>query len=262
MIEVTAHLLWDGGIWVAALMFALWLVHLGTGNAAIVDTGWAGGLALIAVLYAVEADGAPLRKWLIASMAAIWGLRLAFYLLFTRVLGHAEEGRYVQLRKNWKTHLRFKFLLFFEFQAFLCVALSLPFAIPAQNPAPALHPLEYCGGALWLAAMFGEALADAQLHSFKRDPANQGRVCNSGLWRYSRHPNYFFEWLIWVGFCVFALASPGGVAAILSPALILYFLLRVTGIPATEEQNLRSKGDAYREYQRTTSKFVPWPPAV
>ena len=262
MIEVTAHLLWDGGAWVAALMLALWLVHLWTGNAAIVDAGWAGGLALLAVLYTVEADGAPARKWLIAGMAAIWGLRLAFYLLFTRIIGHPEEGRYVQLRKNWKTHLPFKFLLFFEFQAFLCVALSLPFAIPAQNAAPALHPLEYSGAAIWLGAMFGEALADAQLHRFKQDPANKGRVCKAGLWKYSRHPNYFFEWLIWVGYSVFALASPGGVAALVSPALILYFLLRVTGIPATEEQNLRGKGDAYREYQRTTSKFIPWPPAA
>ena len=128
------------------------------------------------------------------------------------------------------------------------------------NPAPQLHALELAGAALWLLALGGEALADAQLAAFKRDSANKGRVCAVGLWRFSRHPNYFFEWLIWVAFFVFALGSPRGWVAIIGPASILYLLLRVTGIPLTEEQALRSKGDAYRRYQQTTSAFIPWFP--
>jgi len=113
---------------------------------------------------------------------------------------------------------------------------------------------------LWLIAISGEALADAQLAAFKRHAANRGRVCDAGLWRYSRHPNYFFEWLIWMAYAVFAFPSPYGYLALIIPAVMLFFLFKVTGIPATEEQSLRSRGDKYREYQRTTSRFVPWFP--
>ena len=108
--------------------------------------------------------------------------------------------------------------------------------------------------------MAGEVAADAQLSRFKSLASNRGRTCQAGLWRYSRHPNYFFEWLIWVAFALFALASPGGFWGFVSPALILYFVLRVTGIPATEAQAIRTRGEEYRRYQRTTNAFVPWFP--
>ena len=149
---------------------------------------------------------------------------------------------------------------FFQLQAISVVALGVAFLLAAQNPSPALHPFEIAGAALWLLAISGEALADAQLAAFKRDPVNKGRVCDVGLWRFSRHPNYFFEWLIWVADFVFALASPWGWVAIIGPAGILFLLLRVTGIPMAEQQSLRSKGDAYRRYQQTTNAFVPWFP--
>ena len=113
---------------------------------------------------------------------------------------------------------------------------------------------------IWLLSLTGEALSDAQLAAFKRAKANHGRVCDVGLWRYSRHPNYFFEWMIWIAYFVFALASAWGWVAAIGPLSILYLLLRVTGIPLTEEQSLRSKGDAYRHYQKTTNAFVPWLP--
>jgi steroid 5-alpha reductase family enzyme len=112
--------------------------------------------------------------------------------------------------------------------------------------------------ALWLISVLGESIADAQLRAFKKDSANKGKVCSKGLWNYSRHPNYFFQWMMWMAYLVFALASPYGYLAIISPAIILYLLLRVTGIPITEEQSIRSKGDTFREYQKTTSAFVPW----
>jgi steroid 5-alpha reductase family enzyme len=241
-------------------MLLLWLIHLLTKNAAIVDAGWAGGLAILAVLYAALGGGEPARAWLMAVMAAVWGLRLAFYLLFTRVIGHPEEGRYQELRRQWKTNIPLKFLAFFEFQALLCVLLSGPFLFAAINPAPMLSPLEYAGAALWAIAIVGEIVADGQLAGFKANPANHGKLCDVGLWNYSRHPNYFFESLIWFAYATFALASPSGWIGLLSPALILYFLLKVTGIPATEAQALRTKGDAYRRYQETTSMFVPWFP--
>jgi steroid 5-alpha reductase family enzyme len=130
----------------------------------------------------------------------------------------------------------------------------------SRNPDPRVSLLEGAAVALWTLAMAGEAAADAQLNKFKSDPSNKGRTCQVGLWRYSRHPNYFFEWLIWVAFATFALGSPGGFWGLLSPVLILYFVLRVTGIPATEAQAIRTRGKEYRRYQQTTSAFVPWFP--
>jgi steroid 5-alpha reductase family enzyme len=249
-----------GSVSVAVLMLLLWLIHLRTRNAAIVDAGWAGGLALLGALYAVLGGGYWLRSALIGTMSAVWGLRLAIYLLTTRIIGHPEEGRYQELRRKWKTNIPVKFLLFYEFQAALCVVLAVPFLIAARNPGTEISWVEWAAVALWGLAMAGEVAADAQLNKFKSEPSNKGHTCQVGLWRYSRHPNYFFEWLIWVAFALFALGSPGGLWGLLSPALILYFVLRVTGIPATEAQAVRTRGEEYRRYQRTTSAFVPWVP--
>jgi steroid 5-alpha reductase family enzyme len=257
MLSAILHLVLPGAALVILMMFVLWLIHLRIGNASIVDPGWAFGLPLVAVTYAVMGSGYFWRRWLLAGMAAVWGLRLGSHLL-RRIVGQPEEGRYQELRRQWKANLALKFLAFFEFQALLDLFLSLPFLLAALNPEPTLSPLEYAGTALWLVALAGEALADAQLAAFKRDPASRGQVCQRGLWNYSRHPNYFFEWLIWVAWALFALASPYGWTAVLCPMLMFYFLFRVTGIPATEAQSLRSKGEAYRRYQQTTSAFVPW----
>jgi steroid 5-alpha reductase family enzyme len=260
MLAEAARLALDGAAIVAAMMLALWLIHLLLKNAAIVDFGWATGLALLALWYAWAGPGYHARKWAIAAMAGFWGLRLGVYLLFNRVIGHEEEGRYAQLRKNWKTHLPLRFLFFFEFQGLLDVVLSLPFLLACLDTTAPLGALEKIAGGLWIIAIAGEALADRQLQAFKKTPANHGKTCQSGLWRYSRHPNYFFEWLIWVAYALFAVNSPWGWLGLLSPALILYFLLGVTGIPATEAQALRSRGEPYRRYQQTTSAFVPWFP--
>jgi steroid 5-alpha reductase family enzyme len=253
-------LLLVGAALVGGMMFILWIIHLLLRNAAVVDVGWAAGLGLLAVYYAYAAPGYSGRKYAIAAMAGIWSVRLAGYLLFARVLGHSEEGRYVQLRQEWKTNLPLRFLFFFEFQALLDLVLSLPFLLACLDTRVPLGPFEKLGAAIWIFGMVGEASADAQLNAFKNNPANKGKTCRDGLWNYSRHPNYFFEWTIWVGYAVFAIASPWGWLGILSPTLILYFLLALTGIPATEAQALRSRGDEYREYQRTTSAFIPWFP--
>lgn len=242
------------------MMAVLWVIHLLIRNAAIVDFGWSVGIALCALVYAVLGPGYQPRKWLFTTMVMLWGMRLAFYLLFTRVIGQPEEGRYQQIRKEWKTSIPLKFFFFFQFQALLGVVLSVPFLVAAVNPAPALHWLEYAGAAVWLIAFVGESAADAQLKAFKADSANKGKTCQVGLWHYSRHPNYFFEWLIWVAYALFASASPWGWLSWVCPAMMLYFLFKVTGIPATEAQALRSKGEEYRRYQKTTSAFIPWLP--
>lgn len=248
----------------AAAACALFAVTYGLArridNYGVVDIAWSYAFAGLAVFYSFAGNGWPLRRGLIAAMACLWSLRLGTH-LFIRVAKHhpTEDTRYLQLRREWAAHFHAKMFGFFQLQAVSVIALGVVFLPPAQNSLARLHPLEIAGAILWLLAFVGEGLADAQLAAFKRDERNRGRVCDVGLWRYSRHPNYFFEWLIWVGYFVFALASPWGWIAIVGPTAILYLLLRVTGIPMAEEQSLRSKGEAYRRYQQTTSAFVPLP---
>ena len=230
-------------------------------NYGIVDIVWSYSFAALVIFYAFFSAGWIVRKAMIATMAIIWSLRLGTH-LGRRVISHHpfEDGRYVQLRKDWASNFTLKMAAFFQMQALSVVVLGVAFFIVNLNPVPQLHWLEITGAALWLLAIIGEARADAQLAAFKRDKKNHGHVCANGLWRYSRHPNYFLEWLIWVSFFVFALGSPWGWTAAIGPLSILYLLLRVTGIPLTEEQSLRSKGAAYRHYQTTTSAFIPWFP--
>jgi steroid 5-alpha reductase family enzyme len=258
MLSLGLQLALSGAAALAVMMFVIWLVSVRLNNAGIVDVGWSLGLVILSVWYAWQGPGFPARKWIMAAMVAFWGIRLALHLI-RRIASEPEDGRYQQLRRDWAgKNINLRFLFFFEFQALLDVFLSLPMLLAALNPAPELSLLEYAGVALWLVAVIGESVADAQLATFKRSPANLGRVCHVGMWRYSRHPNYFFEWFIWVAWLVYALASPWGWVSIVCPALMLFFLFRVTGIPATEAQALRSRGDEYAQYQRTTSAFVPW----
>jgi steroid 5-alpha reductase family enzyme len=252
-----------GALSVAAIMLALWLAGLYVKNFSYVDIGWSANFAVLAVLYAALAPGFAPRTWLFAAMFCLHGLRLASHLA-RRIIGHPEEGRYVELRKDWgrggSVLMNAKFLLFFEFQALLNVFLSLPLLIVALDPSRQWRWLQMLGTAIFLVGIIGESTADAQLAAFKRHPAHKGEVCEVGLWRYSRHPNYFFEWLIWVGYAVFALPSPYGWLALACPLLMLHFLINVTGVKATEEQALRTKGERYRLYQARTSAFIPWFP--
>lgn len=239
------------------LMILTWLIYLRTDRPDLVDASWAFGLAAIGIVFGIIGEGWIPRKLVIATMVSFWGLRLGFHLL-RRILSHTEDGRYLEMRKEWKTNLPRRFFIFFQFQAILNVILSLPFAFAVSNTEPGFHILEFAGLGMFVLALFGESLADNQLRKFKADPANKGLVCQDGLWNYSRHPNYFFEWLIWIAFFVFALSSPMGWISIICPLLMLYFLFKVTGIPATEAQSIRSKGQAYVHYQKTTSAFFPW----
>jgi steroid 5-alpha reductase family enzyme len=244
-----------------ALFALLYAVARWINNYGIVDIVWSYSFALLALTYALLGAGWPVRRALIASLVTAWSLRLGTHLLVRISRKHPEEdGRYGQLRKDWARSFNLKMAGFFQMQAASVVLLGIPFLAICTNPEPALAAPEWCGAALWLVAISGEALADAQLARFKHVPKNKGAVCDVGLWRYSRHPNYFFEWLIWVSYFLFACASPWGWIGIISPACILFLLLRVTGIPLTEEQSIRSKGEAYRQYQKRTSAFVPLPP--
>ena len=251
--------LWGAGI-LSLLQLGFWFWQRRTRNAGWVDVGWALGLAVMAIL-AASLGPAPLeRRLLVGVMGSLHGLRLGLH-LWHRVATEAhEDGRYQAIRAAWQTGVNTKFFAFFQAQALLDVLLGLPFLLAAWNPRPGLHPLEWAAALLWLGAWFGESVADGQLRRFKARPESQGRTCREGLWRFSRHPNYFFEWLVWVAYLLLAFSAPWGWTAVLCPALMLYFLLRVTGIPYTEAQSLRSRPEDYARYQRETSSFIPWFP--
>jgi steroid 5-alpha reductase family enzyme len=241
------------------IMFFVWLWSYKIRNAGVVDIFWSYNFPVIAIILLLLAPGFETRKILLCSMVIIAGVRLGTHLA-VRVLKHLhnEEPRYAQIRKEWGANAEAKMAGFFQMQAASNVLLAIPFFISAMNTSAELSPFEYAGAILWLISVIGEATADAQLAAFKKVSANKGKVCDTGLWGYSRHPNYFFEWLMWVAYFVFALGSPYGYLAVISPAIILYLLTKVTGIPATEQQSLRSKGEVFERYQQKVSVFVPW----
>jgi steroid 5-alpha reductase family enzyme len=256
--EKIVSLLISGGIVLLVLFTLTWVLQLKTKNAGIVDSVWAISFPILVILYFVQEDGYLPRELLIITMVMIWGLRLASYLFF-RTIGQTEDPRYTTLRQQWGEHQNVRMLLFYNFQALLVLVLSLPFALIIVNPDPEITWIEMAGAGVWLVGVVGESVADQQLKNFKANASNKGKVCDTGLWNYSRHPNYFFEWVIWVAYCITAFGSPWGFLSILSPVLMLYFLLRVTGIPYTESQILKSRGAAYVAYQETTSAFIPLP---
>lgn len=244
---------------VAALMCITWIWGTKIKNYGVVDIFWAFNFTIIAALIWHLANGDPGRKNMVCLLAMAWSLRLGIYLLM-RVGLHLdeEEGRYRQLRQEWKEHLHVKFFVFFQMQALSNVVLCLPFFMIALNTNPHISIQEYTGAGLWLLCIIGEGLSDWQLQHFKKDQANKGKVCEYGLWNYSRHPNYFFQLMIWVSVLIFAIPSPYGWLGIICPLSIGYLIFKVTGIPMTEEQSIRSRGEAYKAYQRSTSVFVPW----
>jgi steroid 5-alpha reductase family enzyme len=258
--DTAAGLALRGGLGAAGFMIVLWLVQLRTRNAGIVDFGWAAVLGSLAVFYAVSGPGWAPRRFVLALLGGLWGYRLAWYLLRQRIWRQPEEGRYVTLRGKWKSPLDVGFLLFFEAQAVLALVLSLPFLFAAFDGRPVWTLPDGLAVGLWLIGWVGEAAADRQLARWKANPAHRGKTCREGLWRYSRHPNYFFEWIIWCGFGILGLGVSGSWLGLIAPALMLLFILKITGIPPTEAQALRSRGEDYRRYQETTSPFIPWFP--
>ncbi len=244
----------------AVMQLALYVVQLRTGKATIVDAGWAASLVAIALLYAVLGGGEREHRILVAVMATLAFGRLTIHVL--RRVGGDEDPRYRQLRERWRArgNEQVRFFVFFQAQAFVAVLLSLPFLAAAFNDHDGIEVLEWLGVAVWLVGATVEGVADRQLTAFRRDPANRGTVVDTGLWRYSRHPNYFGQWLTWCGYALVGLAAPWGWVGLVSPALMLYLILFVTGVPPLEERLLESRGDAYRRYQQRTSAFVPLPP--
>lgn len=247
-------------IWGSAIVIMTlgWLWQRHRENAGIVDVLWALGLGLSAAWLAITGSGAVLPRVLVGVLGGLWGLRLARH-LWVRVSREPEDGRYRYLRQHWQGN-QLKFFGFFQFQALLVALFALPFLAVASNRTSDPTFWTALGLGIWIISVAGESLADSQLSAFRRDPANRGRTCRSGLWRYSRHPNYFFEWLHWLAYVALSVGSPLVWLSLMGPLLMYAFLRWVSGVPFTEAQALRSRGDDYRMYQEQTPMFFPWFP--
>lgn len=225
----------------------------------IVDIVWAFTFLLLNILYVLCIEGSFSHKALLLGSVCLWSLRLSSFLFF-RIKSHypVEDGRYLELRKKYGKKVYSEFFWFFQMQGVSVVLLSLPFLLIAFNTSENLKTIEWMGFALFHIGWLGESLADFQMNRFKQNPLNKGKVCNIGLWNFSRHPNYFFESVLWFGFFGMALGSNYGTLMIYCPLVMLYLLLKVTGVPLSELQSLKTRGDAYRLYQSKTSIFIPW----
>jgi steroid 5-alpha reductase family enzyme len=242
------------------VMILLWLLQLFTKEPAVADIGWSLNVAALSLLYFIAAPGDGLHKSIALIMGSFWGCRLAGYVLFARILGKQKDLRYQDAQKSWSAKAGVTLFLWFVLQGILAALFSLPFLFASFSGREHLNIAEMAGFFVWIIAFAGECLSDEQLSRFKADPANRGEVCRKGLWNYSRHPNYFFEVLVWTGAALFAAQSPYGSLAWICPLIVSFFIFRVSGIPMTEARALQSKGDKYRDYQRTTSMFIPWFP--
>jgi steroid 5-alpha reductase family enzyme len=244
---------------ILGLMTLLWMVSLLLKNASIVDIFWGTGFVISAWAYfALTPDGFMLRKLLIAGLVTVWGLRLSLYILW-RNWGKPEDFRYQVWRKEsgrrwwWKS-----FFQVFLLQGFLMWIISAPLLAAQLRSLPGhLTVFDFLGIVIWGIGFFFESAGDLQMSRFKADPANKGKVMNRGVWRFTRHPNYFGDATQWWGYYLIA-AAAGGWWTVFSPVIMTLFLLKVSGVSLLEKTLETRPG--YKEYIETTSAFIPWLP--
>ncbi len=254
-----APVLWKTALLVAAAMAALWVVSVRLRDASIADVFWGIGFALVGWAAALLSPGVggP-RAALAVALVTAWGARLGWHLA-RRSRGRGEDPRYAAMRRAhgarfWWVSLFTVFLL----QGALLWVVSLPVQAAAARPSAALGALDLAGAALWLAGFLVEAIADRQLARFRADPASRGRVMDRGLWRLSRHPNYFGDALLWWGLGLLG-AAAGAPWTLVGPLVMTFLLLKVSGV-ALLEKDIAERRPGYRAYVRRTSAFVPWFP--
>jgi len=252
----------------SVLMAVAWVVQQRSGNSGWVDTIWTLSVGLVgagSALWPIAGEAPSARPWLVAALVIVWSLRLGGHIAL-RTLAGTDDPRYAAFAREWGAEAPRRMFGFLQNQALGSVPLVLAIFVAAHAPSGELGAQDVLGALILVAGIAGEGLADAQLRRFRGDPANKGKVCDAGLWRWSRHPNYFFEWLCWLAYPVIAIpigdpfGNPWGLASLLAPIMMYWFLVHVTGIPPLEEQMLRSRGQRYRDYQSRTSQFFPLPP--
>jgi steroid 5-alpha reductase family enzyme len=245
---------------IVALMVVVWLISLVLRDASIVDIAWGAGFVVVAWTAFVVADGTEARRWLMALMVSAWGLRLSGYLAW-RNLGKGEDYRYQAMRRHWGSRFPIVSLFtVFLLQGVLMFVVSLPVQIAQISGGPeSLTWVDFVGLGIFAVGLTFEAVGDWQLARFKSDPANQGKVMDRGLWRYTRHPNYFGDFVVWWGLFIVAMARPELAWTAIGPIVMSILLLRVSGVTLLE-RNLKRRRPGYEEYIRRTSSFFPLPP--
>jgi len=249
----------------SATMMGAWLVALRSGRSGWIDAVWSlatGGFGAAVALVPLAQAQVSVRQLLVAALALAWSLRLGIHIAVRTARG-GDDPRYRQLREEWGDAFRLRLFWFLQIQALVALALALSIMLAAHNPAPGLRASDWIGVAVLIAAVAGESIADRQLAAFRDDPANKGRVCDVGLWGMSRHPNYFFEWMGWFAYAIIAIDFSGGYPwgwlALAGPALMYWLLVHASGIPPLEAHMLRSRGQAFRDYQHRVNAFWPGP---
>ena len=254
-----SHAMLVSALAIVVLMLSTWVLSIILKNASIVDIVWGLGFVVVAWVVRLSADGNNARQWLLVAMVTVWGLRLAGY-LFWRNHGNGEDFRYRAMRKHYGPRFGLISLVtVFALQGVLMFVVSLSVQLGQADATPNIGVIAYIGVALWLIGLFFEAVGDAQLARFKSDPANQGMVMRTGLWRYTRHPNYFGDSCVWWGIGLVA-AETGSAAWGLIGSLVMTILVRrVSGVPMLEK-TMGKRRPGYAEYVATTSPFFPRPP--
>lgn len=251
---------------VSAMMMAAWAVQKATRQSGWVDMFWTFAVGLGGLIVALMTEaGAPVeRAWLVAAMVGFWSLRLGFHILARTATATYEDPRYADLRRLWGDSFEIRLFAFLQIQALCGAGLVVTVYAAAHRPGTALAITDYLGLGLLIVSVIGEAIADRQLRSFAADPDNHGKVCDRGLWAWSRHPNYFFEWLGWLAYPVIAISFAGdwwqGWLSLIGPVMMYWLLVHVSGIPPLEKHMLKSRGDAFKAYMARTSAFFPLPP--
>lgn len=238
---------------IVAHMSLVWLWYKITNNPSVVDVGWASGLTLSGLIYLSQSP-LTIRTIILGSALLIWGMRLGGYLWWTRIRKKLVDKRYMVLSQSWTIKKSLGFFINFQLQGLLIFIVSISWYFISLSPAKNISPMDLVGLVLFIVALILESLADLQLQRFKKN--HPGEVCNQKLWRFSRHPNCFYEWVIWCTFALFALATPYGLFSLASP-LTLYVMMVYITIPLTEGESLKSRGQAYLKYQAKTPKFFP-----
>ena len=252
--------------WMSILMALAWVVQQRTGNSGWVDTIWTFAVGLVGAAGALwPMTTAPnARQWLVAALVAIWSLRLGLHIA-VRTAGITNDPRYAAFAKEWGVNSARRMFTFLQNQAFGSIPLVFAIFVAAHFPQSTLRAQDYLGAAILFIGIAGEALADAQLKSFRSKADNKGRVCDVGLWRWSRHPNYFFEWLGWLAYPIIATnidgTYPWGYLALSGPIIMFVLLRYISGVPPLEQHMIRKHGGNFRAYQERVGAFFPSPPA-
>ncbi len=255
-------------VFLSLAMAGGWALAQSTGRSGYIDSVWSAATGAACAMAALGADGDPARRYLVAGMGALWGARLAFY-LWRRASHGPDDARYAALKAEWGDKAGRQLFVFLQIQAAAALPLALASYFAAHAPRGGLGLQDILGQdvlgiTIFVAALAGETIADRQMAAFKADPANKGKVCDTGLWAWSRHPNYFFEWMGWLAYPAIALslAQPASLLSFGAPILMYVLLARISGVPPLEAHMKRSRPEAFAAYAARVSEFWPRPPRL